>query len=343
MKFDENTFLPLFIPLLNLASNGSETGFAPRVSSTANSTTSGIYSPGGTPTVGPQPLFTYSSHQHGYGHDERNENRFASIGEGEHGMRRPRAGQKTCRVETRTKLKESDECPDPPILSCSAKADETDSCCVVRPGGVLVHTQFWDLDFGVADAWGIHGLWPDKCNGQFYENCDSGRKYSGSQIETVLQNAEQNDLLDYMRTFWVSNDESPENFWAHEWATHGTCVSTLEPNCFEGYVTAQEVVPYFETVVQLFQQLNTYDALTNAGISPSSTETYTLTELQDVVSTSLGYVPDFICSNARLSSVQFYLNTQGPLQDGRIVASHASRKSECPNSGIYWLPKTVGK
>ena len=30
---------------------------------------------------------------------------------------------------------------------------------VVNPGGVLVHTQFWDLNYGVADSWGIHGLW----------------------------------------------------------------------------------------------------------------------------------------------------------------------------------------
>ena len=72
-----------------------------------------------------------------------------------------------------------------------------------------------------------------------------------------------------------------------QWATHGTwyapcpsklshscaylfsgfhSVSTLEPDCFEEYSTAQEVVPYFETVVQLFQQLNTYYALTSAGV-----------------------------------------------------------------------------
>jgi len=44
-------------------------------------------------------------------------------------------------------------------------------------------------------------------------------------------------------------------------------VSTLEPSCLEDYTTAQEVVPYFETVVQLFQQLDTYQALTSAGVN----------------------------------------------------------------------------
>ncbi len=45
-----------------------------------------------------------------------------------------------------------------------------------------------------------------------------------------------------------------------------TSVSTLEPSCFEGYTTGQEVIPYFETVVQLFQKFNTYQALTSAGV-----------------------------------------------------------------------------
>lgn len=43
-------------------------------------------------------------------------------------------------------------------------------------------------------------------------------------------------------------------------------VSTLEPSCFADYQTAQEVVPYFETVVNLFKQLNTFQALTAAGV-----------------------------------------------------------------------------
>ena len=106
---------------------------------------------------------------------------------------------------------------------------------VVNPGGVLVHTQFWDLNYGVADSWGIHGLWyaseklslfsfiihgthnhyrPDKCNNQYYENCDSGRAYSSSQIADALQG--QSDLVNFMNTYWVSNDESPPDFWAHE-------------------------------------------------------------------------------------------------------------------------------
>lgn len=79
----------------------------------------------------------------------------------------------------------------------------------------------------------LHILRPDKCNGAFYENCDSSREYSGQQIVETLQNAGQSDLLKIMNTYWhvrllesievnslsrnrLSNDESPEDFWSHE-------------------------------------------------------------------------------------------------------------------------------
>ncbi|KAF8511730.1 ribonuclease T2 [Hysterangium stoloniferum] len=234
------------------------------------------------------------------------------------------------------------ECPQPPVLSCSVAATSVDTCCVLSPGGILVHTQFWDLDVGQPDSWGIHGLWPDKCNGAFYENCDHSRAYSASQIVQSLQDAGAQSTLDVMNEFWLSNDESPEAFWEHEWKTHGTCVSTLEPRCFEQYTTAQEVAPYFETVVKLFQQLNTYQALSNAGITPSDDQTYNLVDIQNAVLQATGYTPDFVCQHGALSSVQYYLRAQGPVQDGNLVQSNPSRKSNCPHSGIRYPLKTVG-
>ncbi len=45
-----------------------------------------------------------------------------------------------------------------------------------------------------------------------------------------------------MNTYWVSNNESPEAFWEHEWATHGTCYSTLQTECFANYKEGDEVL-----------------------------------------------------------------------------------------------------
>ncbi|EIN14436.1 ribonuclease T2 [Punctularia strigosozonata HHB-11173 SS5] len=238
----------------------------------------------------------------------------------------------------------SSECPDPPVLSCSSAADSTDSCCVVKPGGVLVHTQFWDLDEGLSDSWGIHGLWPDECNGATYENCDSSRAYSGSQIVEALSNAGLQSTLDFMDTYWVSNDESPENFWAHEWSTHGTCVSTLEPSCFNNYQTAQETTLYFSTIVSLFQQLNTFDALQHAGVTPSDSKTYMYAELTTAVKSATGYTVDFVCtgSGKTISQIQYYLLAEGPLQHGSFVESNPTRRGTCDSSGLRYPVKTTG-
>lgn len=117
---------------------------------------------------------------------------------------------------------------------------------VVRPGGVLLHAQFWDLNVGQQKSWGIHGLWyvsfppltlmrrrtqvlirifaffltrrPDYCTGSgessYYEDCDSSRAYSASQISSALQS--QTSLLSYMNDYWNSNDDSNVEFWQHE-------------------------------------------------------------------------------------------------------------------------------
>jgi ribonuclease T2 len=61
-----------------------------------------------------------------------------------------------------------------------------------------------------------------------------------------------------MQTYWVSDDESNEAFWDHEWKTHGTCISTLNPSCYTTYSTGEEAVDFFTTAVDLFQTLPTY-------------------------------------------------------------------------------------
>lgn len=231
----------------------------------------------------------------------------------------------------------SNSCPTPAVLSCSEAAESTNTCCVVSPGGALVHVQFWDTGFGVADSFGIHGLWPDKCSGRYVENCDRRRDYSAYEISRQLPDG----LRSYMETYWVSNDESPEDFWAHEWRQHGTCVSTLEPSCFSDYETAAEVEPYFATVVNLFQSLNTYKALVDSGITPSYETTYYASDMQNAIIQGTGYTPDLVCSRSgELTSVQYYLLARGPLQNGQFEQGSSMRSSNCPEQ-ITWPPKTV--
>lgn len=66
-----------------------------------------------------------------------------------------------------------------------------------------------------------------------------------------------------MNEYWVSDDESNEAFWEHEWSTHGTCINTLDPSCYADYTKGMEIPDFFQTVVDLFKTLDTYTVRDN--------------------------------------------------------------------------------
>ncbi|VDC04253.1 unnamed protein product [Peniophora sp. CBMAI 1063] len=228
-------------------------------------------------------------------------------------------------------------------VSCD---ENSGSCCVEYPGGLITQTQFWDTDVpdSPSDSWTIHGLWPDNCNGGFQENCDKSRDYK--DITTLLTNAGLTDTLDFMNTYWISDDETNEKFWEHEWSTHGTCYSTLKPTCFSDYNTGDEAVLFFQTAVRVFQSLPTYQWLADAGITPDSDQTYTLEELTSALKQSSGVTPEFECSGKNINSIFWYFNLKGSLYDGQLVPIDAPESSirggNCASSGLKYPPKQSG-
>lgn len=53
-----------------------------------------------------------------------------------------------------------------------------------------------------------------------------------------------------------------DRFWSHEWSKHGTCVSTLRPTCYgDSYQKYQDVIDYFEKVLELRDTYDLYGAL----------------------------------------------------------------------------------
>ncbi|KAI0798902.1 ribonuclease-like protein T2 [Xylaria sp. FL0064] len=229
------------------------------------------------------------------------------------------------------------------VESCSSSASSSSvsSCCVNKPGGQLLQTQFWDTDpvTGPSNSWTIHGLWPDNCDGTYDENCDSSREYT--DITTILQNNGKSSLVTYMQEYWQSNSETPEEFWEHEWATHGTCVSTLDPDCYSSYTKGQEAADFFQIVVDLFKTLDTYSALSAAGITPSSSKTYTSAQIQAALLKVTGKAAVISCSNNELYQVYYGFFVNGPLQNADFVPSTiVGDTSNCPSSGIKYLPKS---
>ncbi|KAG6837649.1 hypothetical protein H0H93_004925 [Arthromyces matolae] len=127
----------------------------------------------------------------------------------------------------------------------------------------------------------------------------------------------------------------------HEWSTHGTCMSTLKTSCLpSGSPTGAEAVAFFQTVVKLFQSLPTYNWLANAGITPSSSTTHTLSSLTSALKAGAGVTPALDCTSGSLSSISWYFNLKGSVIDGVFVPIDAPASGSCSSSGIKYPPKT---
>jgi hypothetical protein len=75
----------------------------------------------------------------------------------------------------------------------------------------------------------------------------------------------------------------------HEWFNHGTCYSTLRPSCLPpGSPRGAEAVAYFKRVVELFQQLPTYQWLKASGIVPNERAQYDFDDIINALRASSG-------------------------------------------------------
>ncbi|KDN42325.1 hypothetical protein RSAG8_06816, partial [Rhizoctonia solani AG-8 WAC10335] len=116
-----------------------------------------------------------------------------------------------------------------------------------------------------------------------------------------------------MNTYWKDINGDDESFWEHEWAKHGTCMSTLKPACISSSVRGQDAIYYFTRVVSLFKTLTTYDFLGAAGIYPSSTTTYTLAQINAAVKAKWGYTPALDCTSGSLNAISYYYHLKGSI------------------------------
>lgn len=211
---------------------------------------------------------------------------------------------------------------------------------------------------GPSNSWTIHGLWPDHCDGTYDSNCDTKRAYTN--ITAILQSFGKTDLLAYMNEYWVDIDGDNESFWEHEWAKHGTCISTFKTSCYTGYTPTQEVPDFFQKTVDLFKGLDSYtvislsilarlllilfQTLANAGITPSSTKTYTSAQILAALKSSFGYNVIIQCASGALDQIYYSYNVRGSIQTGTFVPVNpdGGSTSNCATSGVKYLPKSGG-
>lgn len=179
---------------------------------------------------------------------------------------------------------------------------------------------------------------PDNCDGTYQANCDPNRAYTN--ITQILQSYGANDLLNYMQTYWTDYQGNDESFWDHEWAKHGTCISTFNTNCYNNYTPQEEVVDFFNSTTKLYATLNSYQFLASAGITPSSSQNYSSQAVLNALGNGAGYTPYISCSNGALNEIWYYFYLTGSVQTGTFQGTNApGNNNNCPAS-LQYLPKT---
>lgn len=254
-----------------------------------------------------------------------------------------------------------------PAVSCSLQlVPNLDGCCINDPAGHFLQTQFWDPDpsYSSANVWTVHGLWPDWCGGGWDAYC--GGRVNESYLEGLIANASQSGLypglLDWMDEYWPPNTGGHSNLWMHEWNKHGTCISTLKPDCYardqesEGELAPFEnaVLDYFAHTALLYSSLPTFEFLARHEIVPSHDETYELEDLRRAVwESSHGADVIFKCRNGNeLSEIWYSFHVRGSLRDAKdlwqgnhqwntwvVTNPPNGEKTNCPATGIRYLPK----
>jgi len=232
-----------------------------------------------------------------------------------------------------------------PPVSCTHDANITDPCLVERPFGLVLLAQMYNPNVGAIDPWLIHGLWGNFCNGSYLASCDPSREHD--DIPNLLRQYHQNFLLSYMSFMWKNDSPitgvngTDVDLWAHEWNKHGTCMSTLYPNCYANYQPGQEVVDYFATTVRLARSLPTSYWLGDCDIMPSNERTYSWAEIALCLAQgSGGFTPFIGCTkDAELNEIWYYHHWEGGIAGGHALGADSVPKSTCPDEGIKYLPK----
>ncbi|KAI8869217.1 ribonuclease T2, partial [Ramicandelaber brevisporus] len=194
------------------------------------------------------------------------------------------------------------------IMSCTPESSKLSTCCSPKYGLVAFAVQ-WLPTMGPAKNWTIHGHWPDKCDGTFApgDGCDNTRKYTG--ITGILAKRDP-ALLDRMNTLWPSSKGDNEWFFQHEFHKHGTCVSTMHPDCYADYQKHDDMVEYFTTALDMAQQYNPYDAFADAGIVPGGT--YNRDDMIKAIAKKWnGMAAKLFCKRGQIEEIQMFFKVKG--------------------------------
>jgi ribonuclease T2 len=80
--------------------------------------------------------------------------------------------------------------------------------------------------------------------------------------------------------------------------------------------------------------------LSAAGITPSSSKTYTLSAIQAALKTKFGATPYIGCTSSTIGQIYYYHHVSGSAQAGTYTPTDSTDASNCPASGIKYPLKS---
>jgi ribonuclease T2 len=75
-------------------------------------------------------------------------------------------------------------------------------------------------------------------------------------------------------------------------------------------------VAFFDTVINLYQNLTTYDWLAGAGILPDSSKTWAYDDMVAALGAHYGFKPSLDCQSGAVFQVSYYYSLIGSVIDG---------------------------
>jgi ribonuclease T2 len=137
----------------------------------------------------------------------------------------------------------------------------------------LLLVEQWPGTVGVSAPSGgftMHGLWPSRVGANIanYPCQCTNQAFDVSLLSSIMTE---------LNTWWPSSDGSNPTFWSHEFEKHGTCAEAIS--------SLETELLFFTGALNLRATQNSYGLLQSASITPSSSQTYTLSQLQQAFPT----------------------------------------------------------
>ena len=117
-------------------------------------------------------------------------------------------------------------------------------------------------------------------------------------------------------------------------------MTTLSPSCFtsQNYTRFENVVNFYKKTVEIWSQLDTFEFLAAAGIYPTVSRKYKLSQVQEALQKAHGAEVYVGCLNNSISEIWYFYNLQGSILTGTYKPIDTTTNTKCKDE-VWYIPK----